>query len=359
MALHRYRNALAALAIASTATVAAAGTAGAAVYNPSHARVSTATKLVFRKNGTPILTGMTIHIANSAGSAYIGDAHIYVMEQALKQWGATTSMVNDSANIAELGVASGNEDICTSPVATAISLGLTAFGPNQTSIAYFLMVPTSIRKLSQLKGLSYADDYSAGNVDFPLWAAAAKLGGFKMSDMNLVTTGAEANSYIQVIDGKVSAAWVDPSMVARAGPGFHTLATGEKVAPKYAESMMFATPSWLAVHPATAEAIDLAWLASAETFNTDEGAWAAAAYSYTAGTNTIATLRTAYKLLKSIGGFAVSHNSFSRQAVAENVTISKGLGFVSTLGNRPLAQLVKTAPWDAAWAQFNVHMKAY
>src|SRR5665213_2507825 len=155
MALHRYRNALAALAMASTAVVAAAGTAGAAVNNSSHAKVSTAKHLVFRANGTPILTGTTIHIANSAGSAYIGDAHIYVMEQALKQWGATISMVNDSANIAELGVASGNEDICTSPVATAIGLGLTAFGPNQTSVAYFLMVPRSITKLSQLKGTNY------------------------------------------------------------------------------------------------------------------------------------------------------------------------------------------------------------
>lgn len=359
MSLHRYRNALAALAMASTAIVAAAGTAGAAVQNSSHAKTSSATKLVFRKNGTPILTGTTIRIANSAGSAHIGDAHIYVMEQALKQWGATVSMVNGSSNIAELGVASGNEDICTSPVGNALDLGLTAFGPNQTSVAYFLMVPTSITKLSQLKGLKYADDYSAGNVDFPLWAAAAKLGGFKMSDMTQVTTGAEANSYNQVIAGKVSAAWVDPSTVAQAGPGFHTLATGAKVAPKYADSMMFAQPSWLNAHPATAEAIDLAWLASAKTFNTNEGAWAADAYSYTAGTNSIATLRTAYTLLKSIGGFAVSHNSFSRQAVAENVAISKGLGIISSLGNRPLAQLVKTAPWDAAWAQFSAHKAAY
>jgi hypothetical protein len=281
------------------------------------------------------------------------------MEQALKQWGATTSMVNGSANIAELGVASGNEDICTSPVATAIDLGLTAFGPNQTSVAYFLMTPTSITKLSQLKGLSYADDYSAGNVDYPLWAAAAKLGGFKMSDMHLITTGAEANSYNQVLAGKASAAWVDPSTVADAGPNFHTLASASKIAPKYADSMMFARPAWIAANPAIAEAIDLAWLASAKTFNTNEGAWAADAYSYTAGTNSLAKLHTAYTLLKSIGGFAVSHNSFSRQAVAENVAISKGLGIVSQLGNRPLSQLVKTGPWDAAWAQFSAHKSAY
>lgn len=359
MALHRYRNALAALAMASTAVVAAAGTAGAAVNNSSHAKVSTATHLVFRANGTPILTGTTINIANSAGSAHIGDAHIYVMEQALKQWGATTSMVNGSANIAELGVASGNEDICTSPVATAIDLGLSAFGPNQTSVAYYLMTPTSITSISQLKGLKYADDYGAGNVDFPLWAAAAKSGGFKMSDMTLVTTGAEAASFNQVLAGKVSAAWVDPSTVADAGSGFHVLASASKIAPKYADSMMFAKTSWIAAHPATAEAIDLAWLASAKTFNTNEGAWAADAYSYTAGTNSIAKLRSAYTLLKSIGGFATSHSSFSRQAVAENVAISKGLGIVSNLGDRPLSQLVKTAPWDAAWAQFSAHKKAY
>jgi len=359
MALHRYRNALAALAMASTAIVAAAGTAGAAVHNSSHAKASTAKKLVFRKNGTPILTGTTIRIANSAGSAHIGDAHIYVMEQALKQWGATTSMVNGSSNIAELGVASGNEDICTSPVGNALDLGLTAFGPNQTSVAYFLMTPKSITSLKQLKGLKYADDYGAGNVDFPLWAAAAKLGGFNMSQMTLVTTGAEANSYNQVLAGKVSAAWVDPSTVAQAGPNFHTLATGAKVAPKYADSMMFARPAWIAANPATAEAIDLAWLASAKTFNTNEGAWAADAYSYTAGTNTIATLRTAYSLLKSIGGFATEHNVFGRQAVAENVVIAKSLGILSNLGDRPLAQLVKTAPWDQAWAQYNAHKKAY
>lgn len=359
MALHRYRNAIAALVMASTAVVAAAGSAGAAVHNSGHLKSSTPKKLVFRKNGTPILNGITIRIANSAGSAHIGDAHIYVMEQALKQWGANTSMVNGSANIAELGVASGNEDICTSPVATAIDLGLTAFGPNQTSVAYFLMVPKSITKLSQLKGLKYADDYSAGNVDYPLWAAVAKLGGFKMSDMTLVTTGAEANSYNQVIAGKVSAAWVDPSTVAAAGPNFHTLATGAKVAPKYADSMMFARTAWLNANPAIAEAIDLAWLASAKTFDTNETAWTNDAYSYTAGTNSISTLHQAYSLLRSIGGFAVSKNSFSRAAVATNVQISKGLGIVTSLGDRPLSQLARTAPWFDAWAQFSAHKKAY
>jgi len=359
MALHRYRNALAVLAMASTAIVAAAGTAGAAVHNSSHLKVSTAMKLAFRKNGTPILTGTTINLANSAGSAHIGDVHIYVMEQILKQWGANVSLTIGGSNIAELGVASGKEDVCTSPVANAVDLGLTAFGPNQTALAYALLVPTSITKLSQLKGKSFADDHATGNVDYPLWNAVAKEGGFKLSEMTLVSSGAEVNSYSLVVAGRATAAWVDPGTVAAAGPNFHALASGAKVAPKYADSMMFTTPTWLAGHPATAEAIDLAWLAAAKIFNTNEPLWAQYGIGYTSGTATPSVLAANYKVLKPSGGFATSESSFSRASVAYNVVVSKSLGIITSLGGRPLSQLVKTAPWTAAWNQFHAHEKAY
>ncbi|HUY06188.1 MAG TPA: hypothetical protein VMU99_02865 [Acidimicrobiales bacterium] len=338
-------------------TVGAVGAVGAAVNKTSHMKTSTVKHLVFRKNGSPILNGITINIANSAGSAHIGDVHIYVMEQILKQWGATTSLIIGNANIAELGVASGKEDVCTSPVANAVDLGLTAMGPNQTALAYSLLTPTSITSLSQLKGKTYADDFTSGNVDYPLWNAVAKEGKFPLSDMTLLTTGAETNSFTQVVAGRASAAWVDPGTVASAGPNFHSLASGAKVAPKYADSMMFARPAWIAANPAVAEAIDLAWLAAAKIFNTDEPLWAQYGVAYTSGTASLAKLLANYQVLKPSGGFATSESSFSRSAVAYNIVVSKSLGIITSLGERPLSQMVKTNPWLAAWTQFAAHRK--
>lgn len=357
MVLRGYRGVLATLAMASTMTVGAIGAVGASASTASHLKTSTVKKLVFRKNGTPILNGITINIANSAGSAHIGDVHIYVMEQLLKQWGATTSLIIGNANIAELGVASGKEDLCTSPVANAVDLGLTAFGPNQTALAYALLVPKSITSISQLKGKTYADDFTSGNVDYPLWNAVAKAGKFKLSDMTLLTTGAETNSFTQVVAGRAQAAWVDPGTVASAGPNFHSLISGAKIAPKYADSMMFARPAWLAANPAVAEAIDLAWLAAAKIFNTNEPLWASYGVSYTSGTASLSTLAANYAVLKPSGGFATQESSFSRAAVAYNIVVSKSLGIITSLGTRPLSQMVKTNPWIAAWTQYAAHSK--
>jgi hypothetical protein len=123
--------------------------------------------------------------------------------------------------------------------------------------------------------------------------------------------------------------------------------------------MMFATSGWVSSHPATAEAIDLAWIAAAKIFNTDENRWAAYANSYTAGTNSSPALRSAYTLLKFIGGFAVSESSFSRQAVATNATIAKNLGTLTKLGNRPLSRIVNTQAWTSAWDYYRTHEAAF
>jgi ABC-type nitrate/sulfonate/bicarbonate transport system substrate-binding protein len=358
MAMLRYRTAIAALAVASTAMVAMGGSAGASVSASHSVKASTPTKLYFNSKGIPNLRGTTISIANSAGSAHIGDAHIYAMQQFLQSWGATVSLTKGSGNLMEEAVAGGSQDLCTSPVANALDAGLTAFGPNQTSVAYSLLVPTSITSLSQLAGKKYADDYSSGNVDFPLWNAVAKLGKFSMSSMTLVTTGAETSSFNQVISGNVSAAWVDPNTVASAGPNFHALTTGAKVAPTYADSMMFALPSWIKANPATAEAVDLAWIASAKQFTLYRGAWAKNAYNYTL-TNSYATINAAYSVLKASGGFGVRESSFSRIAMAQNFAISKALGIITTLGNRPLSQLLVESPWINAWNQYSAHKNSY
>lgn len=361
MAIHRYRTVIAALAMASTAVVAAAGSAAAAVHQSSHVRASTPNKLYFNSKGIPNLSGMTISIANSAGSAHIGDAHIYAVEQFLISWGASVSLVKGSGNLMEEAVAGGSENVCTSPVANSLDAGLVPIGPNQTSVAYALLVPKSITSISQLAGKKYADDFATTgeNVDYPLWAAVAKLGKFSLSRMQLVTTGAEANSFNQVVSGNVSAAWVDPSTVSAAGAGFHSLTTGAKVAPTYADSMTFATPAWLAAHPATAEAIDLAWIASAKQFDNYRGAWARNAYAYTSGTNSYATLNSAYAQLRAIGGFGVRESSFSRQAVAVNFQIARSLGVITPLGNRPLSSIAKMGPWTAAWNQYAAHKNSF
>jgi hypothetical protein len=123
--------------------------------------------------------------------------------------------------------------------------------------------------------------------------------------------------------------------------------------------MMFATSGWVSSHPATAEAIDLAWIAAAKQFDNYRGAWAANAYAYTNGTNSYATLNTAYAQLKAIGGFGVRESSFSRQAVAQNFTIAKTEGTLTPLGNRPLAQIVKLDPWTKAWGQYSAHKNSF
>ena len=88
--------------------------------------------------------------------------------------------------------------------------------------------------------------------------------GARESQLSILRTGASSASLSALIPGRVDVAFVHSSDVPTAGSGFHVLAVGATILPQYADSFMAATPSWLTSNPAMAEAIDLAWLASAD-----------------------------------------------------------------------------------------------
>lgn len=338
----------------STATTASSSSATTSAAG----QPSTATQLNFNADGTPNLKGMKFAIGNAAGSAHIGDTNVYDMVQFLKQWGATATQTNASQNAPELAVASGSLVSASGPLPSIVDAGLTVFGPNQARLDDVILAKNSISSLADLKGKKIAICCDA-SPDGVLLTAALKKGNLTTSDVTLLKTGASSASLNALIAGQVDVAFVHSNGVPKAGSGFHVLGVGASILPEYADSFMGAEPSWLTSNPAMAEAIDLAWLASANLFNTSETKWVAAAKAYTNGADTAAQYQAAYKELKGIEGWPTSAGTFSSSVVAFNLNIANAQSALKGPGTQPQSKLQDLAPWQKAYAQFSAHESAF
>lgn len=318
--------------------------------------------LRFHRNGSPNLRGLSIPFVNGAGSAHVADAHIYVLNQYLKAWGATASFINTASgpggDSADLDVASGNADFVVSNMPEPLDAGLTLFGPNQKTLDLVLLVKKGITSIKQLRGKTIALA-NQNSQDYLLTAIALKGVKLTLSDMHTIITGGSTADFDELVAGKVDAAWAHISDASSAGPNFKILTTAAKASPTFADSFMAAKPSWLRSNPAIAEAIDLAWLASAKQFDTNENAWIQSANSYTSGTNSLSVLKQNYVQLKRINGWPLSASDFTRQLIATNYVLSKQQAAIAGLGVRPLAKLVDLTPWNDAWAVFSANEHAY
>lgn len=319
---------------------------------------STATTLKLNADGTPNLTGVTLSLGNAAGSAHVGDTQVYDMVQFLKKWGANASQTNASQNAPELAVSSGRLDSVSGPLPTEVDSGLTVFGPNQARLDDVIVAKNSVASLSKIKGHSVAICCDA-SPDSVLLSAALKQANTSQSQLSLLRTGASTASLDALLAGKVDVAFSDSTGAATAGKGYHVLAVGATVLPSYADSFMAAQGSWLNSHPAMAEAIDLAWLASAKLFDTDQAAWVKAAATYTQNADTSSQLQQIWHNLQSIQGWPVSQSTFSSAVVNFNLGIARQQSSLKGQGNRPAAQEMDLDPWQKAWTVFSQHQQSY
>ena len=319
---------------------------------------STPTKLVFNADGTPNLKGLTFNIGNAAGSAHIGDTNVYDLVQFLKQWGANASQTNASQNAPELAVASGQLNATAGPLPTEVDSGLTVFGPNQARLDDVVLAKNSVASVSDLKGKNVAICCDA-SPDGVLLTAVLKKAGLSESQLNILRTGASSASFSALLAGRVDVAFVHSNDVAKAGAGYHVLAVGASILPQYADSFMAATPQWLQANPAMAEAIDLAWLASAKLFNTDETKWVSNAAAYTSNADTTSKYQQTWQELQSIQGWPASGSILTPAVVTFNLNVASQQQALKGDGTRPASQEMDLTPWQQAWAVFSAHESAY
>ncbi len=343
------------LATACSSSTKAAGSKSSG-GTPS-ATQSTATHLAFNADGTPNLSGLTIRMGNAAGSAHTGDTNVYDLVQMLKNWGANASQTNASQNDTELAVASGSLDATAGPLPTEVDSGLVVFGPNQARLDDVVLAKNSVT-LSNLKGQNIAICCDA-SPDGVLLTAVLKKAGIGTSQVHILRTGASSASFQALLSGKVDVAFVHSNAVPKAGSGYHVLGTGASILPQYADSFMAAQGSWLKSHPAVAEAIDLAWLASAHLFDTNESQWVTNATAYTKNADTAAQYQKAWTELQGIQAWPTDGSIFTAAVVTFNLNIAKQQDALKGQGNRPASQEMDLTPWQKAWAQYSAHTSAY
>ncbi|MDA8271262.1 MAG: ABC transporter substrate-binding protein [Actinomycetota bacterium] len=341
--------------VSNTATTAASGSSATA---SAAGQPSTATQLNFNADGTPNLKGLSFAIGNAAGSAHIGDTNVYDMVQYLKKWGASATQTNASKNAPELAVASGSLDSASGPLPTEVDAGLVVFGPNQARLDDVLLAKNSVSTLSGLKGKKVAICCDA-SPDGVLLTAVLTKAGLQQSQITVLKTGASSASLHALIAGQVDAAFVHSNAVPTAGKNFHVLGVGATILPQYADSFMAAEASWIKSHPAMAEAIDLAWLASAKLFNSDEAAWVKNAAAYTNNADKTAQYQAAWQELQGIQGWPAQQSTVTSSVVSFNLNIAKQQNALKGPGLNPVSQLMDLTPWNSAWAQFSAHESAY
>jgi hypothetical protein len=108
-----------------------------------------------------------------------------------------------------------------------------------------------------------------------------------------------------------------------------------------------------------AEAIDLAWLAAAKLFNTNETQWVTNAAAYTSNANNTTTYQETWRELQTIQGWPASGSILTLPIVSFNLNIANQQSALKGQGTRPAAQEMDLTPWQQAWTAFNAHQSAY
>ncbi|MGH9058795.1 MAG: hypothetical protein ACRDZY_04660, partial [Acidimicrobiales bacterium] len=179
--------------------------------------------------------------------------------------------------------------------------------------------------------------------------------GLSQSQVRVLATGASSSSLSALISGQVDAAFTAASGLPPTASKFKMLGTATQLVPQYADSFMAAQGSWLSGHPAAAEAVDLAWLASAKLFNNDQAAWVKNAASYTSNADSQSQYQQAWQQLKDLGGWPLSDSTYTTAAVNYNLQIAQQQSALKGQGTRPAAQETNTSAWQGAWKLFQQH----
>jgi len=341
-----------AFAIAGALSLSGATLAGASPDHPAKAGAT----LTF-KHGKPTLKGVTIAVINAAGSAHIGDTNVHDWVKIMASWGANISQTNASHNAGELAVEGGKATVSVGPLPTELDAGLMVFGPNQIHLTDYLYGKKTIKGLKGLKGKTIAYCCTA-SPDGIMLHAILKKAHLQRSTLHLLSTGASTASMDALIAGKVTAAFFAAATLPATAVGkFKKITDATELVPEYADSFMAARPSWLKTHQKEAVAIDLAWLASAKIFNTNEKQWVKNAETYTSTADPPSAYESAWKALKTLNGWPDSKNAYSASIVNFNYKVANQLGTITGLGKRPRSQEVTQKAWNEAWKLWKKHGK--
>jgi len=339
------------LALAA-AVMIAAGCGGSATaptqgYSPTH--------LTFNADGTPKLNGLTVHIGNAAGDATIGDTVVYLVVQTLKKWGANADLQLGAGNTTQLAVVGGQLQATAGPLPTAVNAGLDIFGNNQVHVDY-LMVSSKLSSLSDIKGKTIAIATTVSPDNYLLDGALAKA-GLARSDVKIQLTGSNGNSVNQMIQGKVDVAFVhaDALLTLQSKGNVNVLANGATLEPWDADSYFTAMPDWLKANPATAEAIDLAWLRSAYIFDQQKTQWIQAAQEFTKNAVSADQASAAYDALARAQPWPVDGSGMSLDTLQKNFDFAKQSGQIKGQGDRPISDWAFTGPWTSALQYYKGH----
>ncbi len=343
-------------AATSGSSAPAATTAASAA--PSTAGYS-ATTLHFKSDGTPDLTGLTVHLGNAAGDATIGDTVVYITVQELKKWGANADLQLGSSNTTQLAVVSGQLQATAGPLPTDLDAGLNIFGNNQVHVDY-LMVSSKLSSLSELKGKTVAIATTVSPDNYLLDGALAKA-GLTRSDVKVQLTGSNGNSVNQMVQHQVDVAFVHADALGKLQKSgtVSVLANGATLEPWDADSYMTATADWLKANPATAEAIDLAWLHAAWVFDKDKAQWVQNAVAYTKKAITSAEASSGYDALAKAQPWPFDGSGMDTATLQKNFDSAKKSGQIKGQGDRPISQWAVTKPWTDAVAYFKAHAAAF
>lgn len=338
-----------------TAGSPAASTAAAAA-SPAH---TTPTQLHFNADGTPDLSGVSVSLGNSAGDATIGDTVVYIVSKTLEKWGATVNFQLGAGNTTELAVVSGQLNATAGPMPALLNAGANIFGNSQVHVDYVLVAKT-FSALEQLKGKKIAIATTV-SPDQLLLDGALQNAKLTRADVTIALTGSNSASVNQMLQGQVDAAFVhvDGLLKLQTTGTFNVLANSTALEPWDADSYLGAMPDWLKANPATAEAIDLAWLHAAKVFNSDKQQWITAALAFTKNTVSPADAGASYDALQKSGPWPADGSGMDTATLQKNFDVNKQNAQIKGVGDRPIDQWFTATPWTDALAWYKAHSSAF
>lgn len=298
----------------------------------------------------PKLCGATIRIAVGAAPAP-EDTKVALMAQILKQWGAKTSVVNQTGDPAAIRVIlAGDAEVGSIAVSSAINSGLLIFGPSQPRLDYHFMGAPSLKSIQDLPGHVYGTSNTHG-LEALMFADLLAKNHINPSSVKVTLAGGASVRVGAMLTHHIDATFVHYDSVSKlTQAGFNDLATMSEVAPELADSFMGASSNWVHTHPVLAEAVNEAWIKAAQIFNNDKSQWDSAAVQYAGGSS--ADAAAVHDGLLQANTFPVAKNSFSAASASVQENLAAEVGAINS--KPPLSVWFTETYWDQAVAALNI-----
>lgn len=292
----------------------------------------------------PTLCGAKIRIAVGAAPA-VEDTRVYIMSQLLKQWGADSSVVNQTGDPAAIRVIlAGDAEVGSIAVSTAINSGLVIFGPSQPRLDYHFIGAPSIKTMADLPGHVYGTSNTHG-LEALMFADLLSKNNIDPSKVTVTLAGGASVRVAAMLTHHIDATFVHYDSVDKlVSAGFTDLAKMSDVAPELADSFMGASPSWVKNNPVLAEVVDEAWIKAAQTFNTNGTQWVNAAVQYAGGAS--ADAQSVHDGLLAADTFPVAKSSFSSSSASAQENLASQVGAINS--NPALSTWFSDTAWNQA-----------